>query len=110
MGCQPPGYLHLRDAVLGFLDEQRQRGRPSFTGDGGGKGEDDGSCRWLEIEEKQLNGFLSRRFSESSDWLFGPWPTGEILSDSGRRQLQMTPTREKMRLIIIIIWTSRKFT
>lgn len=64
MGCQPPGYLHLRDAVLGFPDEQR--GRPSFTGDGG-KGEDDGSCRWLEIEEKQLNGFLSRRFSESSD-------------------------------------------
>ena len=59
-----PGYLFLKEAVLDFLDEQWAR--CSFTGDGG-KGEDDGSCLWLEIEEKQLNGFLNRLFSESSD-------------------------------------------
>jgi hypothetical protein len=64
-GARPrAGYLFFGDAVLLFLDEQR--GRPPFTGDGG-KGDDDGSCRWLEIEEKQLNGFLRRLFSESSD-------------------------------------------
>jgi hypothetical protein len=82
------GYLFLSDAVLDFFDEQLGRG--SFTGEGG-NGEDDGSCFWLEMEEKQLNGFRSRRFSESSGGLFGSWPTGEILSDSGRRQLQMAP-------------------
>jgi hypothetical protein len=82
------GYLFLSDVVLDFFDEQL--GRRSFTGEGG-KGEEDGSCFWLEMEEKQLNGFRSRLFSESSGWLFGSLPTGEILSDSGRRQLQIAP-------------------
>jgi hypothetical protein len=90
-----PGYLCLCDAVLDFLDELL--GRRSFTGDGG-KGEDEGSRLWLEIEEKQLNGFLSFLLSESSDWLFRSCPTGEILSDSGRRQLQRAPTGGKIPL------------
>lgn len=79
----------MSDAVLDFLDEQLARG--SFTGDGGKGEEDGGSALWLEMEEKQLNGFRRRRFSESSGWLFGSWPTGEILRDSGRRQLQIAP-------------------
>jgi hypothetical protein len=87
-----PGYLFLSDGALDFLDELYARG--SFTGDVG-NGEDGGSCLWLEIEEKQLNGFLSRLFSQSSGRLFGSWPTGDILSDSGRRQLQMAPTERK---------------
>jgi len=83
------GYLFLSDAALDFFDEQLS-GTGSFTGDGG-KEDDGGSCLWLEMEEKQLSGFLRRLFSQSSGWLFGSWPTGEILSDSGRRQLQMAP-------------------
>jgi hypothetical protein len=90
-------YLCLSEAVLDFLDEEW--GRRSFTGDGGNR-EDEGSCLWPEIEEKQLNGFLSLLLSESSDWLFGSCLTGEILSDSGRRQLQRAPTGKKYHFII----------